>query len=1097
MENKFIKTIWLLKHHVFRAVPGVLKFITLMLIAGILSTFYCHSQEPAKRTMTGKVTFAEDNQPVPGANIIIKGTTTGTVTDVSGDFSIDVSSGDILVISFLGYNNVEITVGNQTQLAISLVEEVTKLDEVVVIGYGQMKRSDLTGSVVSVTSEEISKTVSTTFEQVLQGKAAGVEVTQNTGQPGGSVSVRIRGVNSLTGNNEPLYVIDGVPVEGYTGDITYNNNIGNILSTINPSDIVDMQILKDASATAIYGSRAANGIVLITTRQGEAGKSKISYDAYYGIQQLPTYIPTMNLSEFAEYRNEKDEIVGHGARDEFADPSLLGEGTNWQKEMFRNAPMHSHQLAMTGGNENTTFAVSGGYLNQDGIAVGSNFERYTMKLRVDNQARSWLKLGTNILGSRSKQIITVEERNLINTTLEQTPDVPLKNPDGSWGGPDENIYGEYVSNVVAEALLRENERKNSQIIASAYVNINLLKGLVLKSEVSGNISFSNRYYFEPTYQFGEVENVTNSSDRGVTNSLYWNVNNYLTYSNQLGNNHNYTIMLGHEASESNWEGLSGRRRDFFTNTIHELDAGDFETAESYGYKGSSSLESFFGRMNYSFADKYLLTATLRADGSSKFGPDKRWGYFPSFAVAWKIHEEAFMSNINLINNLKLRVGWGMVGNQNIPDYAYGSPLGNRPTVWGTGVLPQRIANPDVQWESTQASNIGVDLYMFGNRIEFIADAYLKQTENLLMNMELPTYAGTAGGDYTGAIEPPVVNIGAIENKGFEFTLNTVNIDRGGFRWTTGLVFSLNRNEVKKMTSDSTVINKLVDGTILTRTRTGDPVGLFYGYIIDGMFNTADDFYMKDETGNYILDDEGDRVLVALPVDAQEVNPTQVWVGDYIFRDINGDTVITEADRTYIGNPNPKFTFGFNTGITYKNFDLTVYLNGVYGNKLYNWTRRKFENPMSNRGVLKSVKDFARIDVYDPELTIDPETGETKEPDQIISNVYVINEGTDISRLTNYDANTNNRVSDRYIEDGSYLRIKNVVLGYTLPDKIVKIAKIERLRLYVNIQNLYTFTKYTGYDPEVGSINQDMLMTGIDNGRYPSQRIYTFGLNVNF
>jgi TonB-linked SusC/RagA family outer membrane protein len=1097
MQNKFIKTIRSINPHVFRSVSGVLKFVILLLIAGFLTTCYCQSQEPSIRTVTGRVAFAEDNQPVPGANVIIKGTSTGTVTDINGNFSISVKSGDVLVISFLGYNDVEITVANQTQLDVSLEEEVTKLDEVVVIGYGQMRRSDLTGSVVSVSSEEISKTVSTTFEQVLQGKAAGVEVTQNTGQPGGSVSVRIRGVNSLTGNNEPLYVIDGVPVEGYTGEIKYNNSIGNVLSTINPTDIVDMQILKDASATAIFGSRAANGVILITTSQGKAGEAKISYETYYGIQQLPNYIPTMNLREFAEYRNEKDEIVGHGARDEFADPSILGEGTNWQKEMFRNAPIYSHQISMTGGNEKTTYAASIGYFNQDGIAVGSNFERYTMKLRVDNQARNWLKIGTNILGSRSNQIITVEDRELIKTTLEQTPDVPLKNPDGSWGGPDENIYGTYVSNVVAEALLRENERKNSQIIASGYANIDLLKGLVFKTEVSGNISFSNKYYFEPTYQFGEVENVINSSERGVSNSLFWNINNYLTYSNQLGNNHNFILMLGHEASESNWESLSGKRRDFFTNSIHELDAGDFETAESYGSKGSNALESYFGRMNYSFADKYLLTATLRADGSSKFGPDKRWGYFPSFAFAWKIHKETFMNNISFINNLKLRLGWGMVGNQNISDYAYGSPLGNRPTVWGTGVLPQRIANPDVQWESTRASNIGLDLYMFQNRIEFIADAYIKQTDNLLMDMELPTYAGTAGGDYTGAIEPPVVNIGAIENKGFEFTLNTVNIDRSGFRWTTGLVFSLNRNEVKKMTTDSTVINKLVDGTILTRTRTGDPVGMFYGYIIDGMFNTADDFYMKDEAGNYVVDNEGNRVLVALPVDAQQVNPTQVWVGDYIFRDINGDTVITEADRTYIGNPNPKFTIGFNTGLTYKNFDLTVYLNGVYGNKLYNWTRREFEDPMSNRGVLKSVKDFARIGVYNPGLTTDPETGEIKEPDQIISNVYVINEGTEISRLTNYDANTNNRVSDRYIEDGSYLRIKNVVLGYTLPDKIVKIAKIERLRLYVNIQNLCTFTKYKGYDPDVGSINQDMLMTGIDKYRYPSQRIYTFGLNVNF
>ncbi|MBN1181870.1 MAG: TonB-dependent receptor, partial [Bacteroidales bacterium] len=963
--------------------------------------------------------------------------------------------------------------------------------------YGQMLRSDIAGSVVSVTSQDINRTMAASFDQALQGKVAGVQVTQNTGAPGGGISVRIRGINSITSSNEPLYVVDGIPISGSTGSVKYGIGMTNVLSSINPADIIDMQILKDASSTAIYGSRAANGVIMITTRKGQQGESKISYDGYYGIQQLPKYIPTMNLREFADYRNEKQKILGHGSREEFTDPSILGEGTNWQKEMFRDAPMQSHQISLTGGNEKTTFAFSGGYLSQDGIAIGSEFERYNFKVSLDNEASEWLKIGTNILASRSQQTITIEDQNFINKTLEQTPDVPVKNPDGTWAGPDSNIYGAYVTNIVAEALIRENLRKNSQILPSAYIEISLLKNLTFKNELSGNISYANKYDFVPTFDFGTIYNITNRSERGASNTFSWNFNNYLIYNTKFNDLHDFSFTFGHEAQESKWESLTGSRTNFFSNNIQELDAGDFETAQNSGSKGHYAMESYFGRTQFIFADKYIANFTMRADGSSNFGPEKRWGYFPSFALAWKINNEAFMSGLTYINTLKLRTSWGIVGNQNIPNYAYGSPLGNRATVWGTGVLPQRLANPSVQWESTTSSNIGFDLYMFENRIEFIFDAYLKNTDNLLMEMQLPAYAGTRGGDYTGAINPPVYNIGALENKGFEFTFNSVNIDMPNFRWRTGAVFSLNRNKVLKMTTDSTVINQLVDNNIITRTTVGQPVGMYYGYVIEGMFVTENDFYMKDANGNIILDENGEKVIVALPQDAQTIHPSQIWIGDYKFKDLNGDTVITEDDRTIIGNPHPKFTYGFNTSFEYKNFDLSIDFVGVYGNQVYNWTRRLFEDPMSNRGVFKTVYDFARIGVIDTSLRIDPATGSAAEPDGIISNVYIINEGTDITRLTNYSANDNNRVSDRYIEDGSYLRIQNLIIGYTLPAVITKKIKIDRFRIYLNIQNLYTFTKYKGYDPEIGSIDQNMLLTGIDNGRYPGARIYTFGLNVNF
>jgi TonB-linked SusC/RagA family outer membrane protein len=1078
-----------------------LKGIVLLFLTGFMTLGFAEKSacQQAPRQITGTVIASEDNSPVPGVNVVIKGTLTGTTTDLDGKFSISVSDEDILVFSYVGYTPQEIKVGRQTLLYIRLNLEITRLDEVVVVGYGTMARSDLTSSVVSISAEDIKETIGASFDQALQGRAAGVFVTQNTGAPGGGVSVRIRGINTLGGNNEPLYVIDGVQIQGYTGDITYNNSIGNILSTINPSDIVDMQILKDASATAIYGSRAANGVIIITTRKGKAGESKISYEGSYGIQQLPYYIPVMNLQEFAEYRNSKQEVLGHGTRPEWQDPSILGEGTNWQEELYRNAGMQSHLLSVYGGNEKTTFAISGGYFNQDGIAVGSNFKRYNVKFSVDNQARSWLKIGTNILANQSKQIITVENQNLINTALEQTPDVLVKNPDGSWAGPDSNIYGEYVTNPIAIALLRENERKNSQVIANAYIDITFLKDFVFRTEVSGNISYSNSYSFMPTYEFGDyVKNVTSSSTRGANNSFYWSLYNSLRYNHRFFDSHDFSIMILHEAMESRWEGISGTRTNFFTNSIHELDAGDSETAQNSGYKGSNAQESYLARLNYTYEGRYLLQATVRADGSSKFGSDKRWGVFPSFSLAWRIGDESFLNTIEQISDLKIRFSWGMIGNSNIPDYAYGSPLGNRSTVWGTGVLPQQISNPDVQWESTRETDLGIDLYMFKNRIEFIADAYIKKTDNLLMSLTLPAYAGVIGGDYTGAINAPYKNVGALQNKGFEFTLNTVNIDRGGWQWQTGLVFTLYRNKILELSTENAVIDGMIGASIITRTQVDNPVGMFYGYVIEDMFNKEDDFYRKDAAGNFVLDGEGNRILVALPEEASNISVSRVWVGDYKFRDINNDSVINESDRTFIGDPNPKFTFGFNSRLSWKDFDLSVNLYGTYGNKIYNWTRMTFENPNTNRGVFRSVKDYARIGVTDPTLTaVDPVTGETIPADQIISNVYVINEGTDIPRLTNYSANANNRISDRFVEDGSYLRIRNLVLGYSVPAKITTKLKMESLRVYVNIQNLYTFSSYKGYDPEVGSINQYMLLTGIDNGRYPSQRIYTFGLNVGF
>lgn len=1055
--------------------------ILLSLIAGLAFASGLQAQQ-GSRTITGKVVFESNQEAVPGANVVIKGSTRGTITDLNGNFTIAANTGDVLVITFLGYQDEEITVGDANNYNVRLTEDITQLDAVVKIGYGTMKRSDLTGSVVSVTGEDINKSVSSSFDQALQGRAAGVIVTQNSGQPGGSVSVRIRGINTLNDDNEPLYVIDGVAMSGHTG-----NSSTNILSLINPSDIVSIDVLKDASATAIYGSRAANGVIMITTKRGESGQMKVGYAGYYAIQQLPYYVETMNLQEYAIYQNARADLLGFGSREEFADPSVLGEGTNWQKEMFRNAPMQSHQVTLSGGSEQMTYSLSGGYMDQEGIAIGSGFKRFTLKASLDIQTREWLKIGADIYASRSNQRITVEDNDLIYQTLRQTPDVPLRNADGSWGGPAENIYGTYSTNVVAEALMRENDRKRSQLISNLRADIKLAKGLNFHTDFGTTVGYENSYYYQPAFKFGYYENTINESSRSSNNSYYWSINNYLTYSKTFLKDHNLTVMIAQEALEPSWEGISGSRNNYLTDNVHELNAGDATTAKNGAYKGSSSMLSYFGRINYAYSQKYLLTATLRADGSSKFGENNRWGYFPSFALGWKISEENFMKNIASISNMKLRAGWGLVGNQNIPNYAYGAAMASHTTIWGPGILPSNIPNANVQWESTQSTNLGLDLSMFRNRIELIVDAYLKLTDNLLMQTTLPYYAGTHG---SGSISAPWANVGAMENKGLEFTLNTVNIDRGGFYWRSGIVFSMNRNKVTKLYTEDGVINRTLDGSIITRTVVGEPAGQLFGYEIESMFITEEDFYTLDENGN--------RILVPLPQDGQDIEPNGIWVGDFRFRDINEDGVITEEDRTFIGNPHPKFQIGFNNSLNYKNFDFTFNIIGVYGNKIYNWTRSQFENPMSNLGLYSSVSDFAQIGVYDENLTaVDPESGETLRADQIISNVYVINEGTSIPRVAIYDANNNNRISTRFVEDGSYLRLKNLMLGYTLPQKYSKLIKIERLRIYVNAQNLFTLSKYTGYDPEVGSIGQDMLLTGIDRYRYPTQRLFNFGMNLDF
>lgn len=1061
MRNEFLK--WCKTFCCYRI---ALVFV----ISCIVGMEFSYAEILQERTVTGIVTSGTDGEALIGVSVQVKERPqAGTITDFEGRYSLQVKSNETIVFSYIGFKPQEVK-ASKTVINVEMEEDSEILDEVVVVGYGTMKRSDLTGSVVSVGEDEIKQSIVTSLDQALQSKAAGVSVTQNSGTPGGGISVSIRGINSLNGN-EPLYVIDGVAISGN------NNSNSSVLSSINPSDVVSMEILKDASATAIYGSRASNGVVLITTKQGQAGKTRISYEGYYGLQQLPKKLGVMNLREYAEYQNLRAEVIGFGERAEFADISLLGEGTDWQGEIFQNASMHNHQLNISGGNDNVKYSISAGYLSQEGIAIGSDFERFSARVNMDNKITKWLSTGLRASVAQTTQNNTIDSGNIIRTAIEQLPDTPARNPDGSWGAQAENMYGTYFSNPVAEALMRENYNRGLQMYVDFFTDVTLWKGLVFRAEYAGNYYYSNSYTYTPSYDYGHyVQSSTGS--RGANNGSNWTLKTYLTYNGTFGK-HNVSVMAGHEAQENSYETLYASRDNYLFNTIHELNMGDSSTAKNSSGRGSSAIESYYGRLNYGYDDRYLATFTVRGDGSSSFGPANRWGVFPSMALAWKINNEKFLKGVKWLNNLKLRLGWGLVGNQSASSYAYGVTMASAASIWGTGFYAGNYPNDKLKWEETRAWNAGLDLNLFDNRVEFIFDTYLKNTDNLLMQASLPSYV-------TGIINSPWVNAGAMENKGAEFTLNTVNISKKDFTWRTGITISFNKNKITKLYTETAGLSGTVDGSqTLTYSTVGQPVGQYYGYKVVGMFKEESDFYQRDADGNFLLDKNGNRLPVALP-ENQHIAKDEVWVGDYIFEDLNGDGVIDEQDRTYLGNPEPKFSYGFNNTFTYKGFDMNIFINGVYGNKLVNLFRQDFTNPMRNSNLLKEATGIAHVELIDP-----------AQPEEIW-NVHVSNpESATVKRLNTADGNDNNRMSSRFVEDGSYLRIKNISLGYTFPQKWTRKWHIENLRVYMNIQNAFTFTKYKGYDPEVGAYNYNVLLRGVDYARYPSQRIYTVGLNLSF
>jgi TonB-linked SusC/RagA family outer membrane protein len=1012
----------------------------------------------------------QSGEPIMGASVLQKGTTgNGTISDLDGNFTLKVPSNSVIQVSFIGYKKTEVPVNGKTQIVVTLKEDTELLDEVVVVGYGQMKRSDLTGSVVSVSDAAIKKSVTTSIDQVLQGRAAGVQIQANSGTPGASTAIRIRGINSLNATNQPIFVIDGVVVDSSTDDENSNP-----LSNINPSDIVSMDVLKDASATAIYGARASNGVIMVTTKRGQAGEATITYDGYVGWQSMPKHLDMMNLQEYATHHNARAEAGIVAQSNAFVRPDLLGEGTDWQDELFRNALMTSHNISITGGNDRVTYAFSGGYLNQDGIALGSSFKRLTLRSNIDAKIKKWLTGGINFSLADSKQNVGCDQDVIINSLIQQ-PSVAVSNPDGTFDGPDDVWM---PVNSVAIASVKEDNNKKMNFRLSTYLEATIIKGLKFKTELSADYNLNKYYYYMPDYTFGVLTNSTRTSTWTKTDTKYWSWRNILTYDRTFNKVHNINAMVGQEMSDSHWETQKSAATGFLSNSAHDPSAGDLTTSTGTGSQSDNSLFSYFARAFYSYDDRYLVTATIRRDGSSKFAEGNRWGWFPSAALAWKIKNESFLKDNDVINNLKLRLGWGATGNQNVENWAYMALLSSKSTPWGTGVLNGNTANPDLKWETTYSTNVGLDLNMFDNRIEFIADVYYKKTKDLLLQLPLPSYLGSGG---SGAASNPWANVGSLENKGIELTLNTVNLDHKGFSWRSNFVFSLNRNKVLSLDTESASIEKTFsvgsETNTVTRTVVGQPIGQFWGYKVIGRFDKAEDFYYKDASGNV--------KQVAIP-EGSSIEEGKTWIGDYIFADLNGDGVINNSDCTFIGNPNPKFTYGIGNTFSWKGFDLTIFLSGSYGNDVLNYTKRWIENPRVNSNLLKSAANYAIISKIDPDG-----------PDDY-RNLYVSNaSSTTLPRLSASTTNENNRVSDLYIEDGSYLRIQNISLAYNFPKKWISKLSIQNLRVYANLQNVYTWSKYDGYDPEIGCMYGDALMNGLDYGRYPSPRVYTFGLNVSF
>lgn len=1070
-----------------------MKNFVLFLTALLMS---CHVMAQQNH-VTGTITDGNDGSPIIGANVLVKGTAVGTISDLNGGFSVNVPSGrNVLVVSCIGYKTQELTIKpGQKTVSIVLREDTELLDEVVVVGYGTMKKSDLSGASVSMSEDKIKGSVITNLDQSLQGRAAGVTAVATSGAPGSASSIRVRGQATINAGAEPLYVIDGVIVQGGgqrgadfgLGDALGNGSVSTIspLSTINPSDIVSMEILKDASATAIYGAQGSNGVVLITTKRGKAGEAKFTYDGMMAVQRQTKRLDMMNLREYAEFYNDLASTGQLEENNYYADPSLLGVGTNWQDAIFRTALQHQHQISAQGGADKMQYYVSASYMDQDGTLIGSNFNRYSFRTNLDSQLKKWLKIGLSATYSSTAEDLKLadSDQGIINYSLQTIPDIPIYDIDGNYATVVREGYTN--PNPIALAMMDDILLNRQKLTGNVFFDVTPIKKLVWHAELGYDISSSKGERYKPMIDLGTWKRQSNESGIQKNSSTFWQLKNYVTYSDNI-DSHYFTAMIGQECWESKYDFTSIFNTNLPSDEVHNPALGAGTQTINAGF-GSSAMASFFTRLTYNYADRYLGTYTYRYDGSSNFGPDKRWAGFHSLAASWRFTNEKFFEPFkDVISNGKLRLGWGQTGNSNIGGYKWGTLISRMPSGLGMGYRPANIPNTGIKWESQEQWNIGLDLSLLYDRINLTVDWYKKESKDMLMPLQLPSYMGTSGNG-SSALAAPWGNYGNIENTGIEVSLNTHPIT-GQFQWDSDFQISFNKNKLKGLsgTSNAQIVGYGQWTDVVSVSSVGESLYNFYGYVCDGVYKDYDDLLNSPKPEKY-------------PADGVFNRTNTVWVGDLKYKDLSGpdgkpDGVINEYDKTNIGSPMPDFTFGWTNTFRYKNFDLSVFINGSYGNKVFNYLGMKLTH-MNSAWInqLNTITDRAQLVPVDANKVY---ANGGKWYDDV-TNVTVANSATSIPRASIQDPNDNDRVSDRYVEDGSYIRLKNITFGYTFPKNMIKKVGLENLRVYANIQNLLTLTKYEGYDPEIGVSTASANVYGLDNGRYPSPTVYSFGLNVSF
>lgn len=985
-----------------------------------LLSLFCFSQTTK---ITGQILSKDDGKPIQGVTVSVKGTNVATSSNENGEFTIDAASNSILVFTSIGYASLEQAVTSGEKMQVQLTPVNKTLQEIVVVGYGTQRKADVTGSVSSVNAKDLKSLPVPNIGEALQGRATGIQIV-SSGSPGSNVTIRIRGVGTIN-NSNPLIVIDGVPT-----DIPLN--------AISQNDIASIDFLKDASATAIYGSRGANGVVVITTKKGSSNKNHLEFSTFAGVQKSTSIVKMLNATQFASLHNEMMMNNGQAQNPAYADPTSLGAGTDWLGTLFRPATMQNYSLAYSGGSANSNYYVSGAVFDQQGIVINTSYRRYTIQLNSESKIFGGLKFGNNLtLNHDIKKNGSYDIRN----TMAALPTQAVYNADGTYSGPvgRSSWYGD-IRNPIGMATINENSTKGYNILGNVYGELTFLKNFKFKSTGGVQAQFWDSRSWSPKYNWQPIPQPNSYLNEGYNKSLTWLWDNLLTYDKYFGSDHHVILLAGSSAQNNRYDYMSGSIQGFASDATQQLNNGTLNSTIG-GNANEWALLSFFGRGNYSFKDKYLLTATVRRDGSSRFGKNNRYGTFPSASLAWRISKEKFF-NVNFINDLKLRAGYGVTGNQNIGNYSFASVLQTvQYSFNGTpvgAVVPLAIPNPNVKWEQVKQANIGLDATVLNNRVNVTVDAYLKNTDGMLVPMSVPISTGYSD------IVVPSVNAGKVENKGIELLITTQNL-KGRLEWNTNFNISYNRNKVVSLNSGAPLYTGSIGlNQYLQIQSPGHPVNSFYGFVTNGIFQT------QDEVEKYAIQVPG----------ADPYNRTSA--GDVRFLDLNNDGKIDDNDRTYLGDPNPSYIFAMNNSISYKGIDLTVFVQGVADNKIYNANRIWQEGMAIAQNQTTAVLN--------------------RWTDKGTSNV--------MPRAVFNDPNKNTRVSKRFIEDGSYLRIKNVTIGYTLPKAIADKAKISSARIYLSGQNLFTLTRYTGFDPEVGA-------NGIDLSVYPVTRTISAGINLNF